>query len=107
MLVGSEGILGVITEAWMRVRPRPVFKATAVVEFDRLSRGGDRSGPCDRPVAARPEQLPADRSSRSRHHGAGDGSATLLLLGFESADVPVGDLLDQAIGDRHATTAAG
>ncbi|HNC16399.1 MAG TPA: FAD-binding oxidoreductase, partial [Solirubrobacterales bacterium] len=33
MLLGSEGILGVVTEAWMKVRPRPDFKATATVEF--------------------------------------------------------------------------
>ena len=33
MLLGSEGILGVVTEAWMRVRPRPDFKATTTVEF--------------------------------------------------------------------------
>ena len=34
MLIGSEGILGVIAEAWVRVRPRPEFKASAGVEFD-------------------------------------------------------------------------
>jgi alkyldihydroxyacetonephosphate synthase len=33
-LIGSEGILGVIGEAWMRVRPRPQFKASCGVEFD-------------------------------------------------------------------------
>ncbi|HRV59172.1 MAG TPA: FAD-binding oxidoreductase, partial [Solirubrobacterales bacterium] len=33
MLLGSEGILGVVTEAWMKVRPRPDYKATATVEF--------------------------------------------------------------------------
>src|SRR5204863_7190404 len=34
MLIGSEGILGVITEAWVRVRPRPKFKTSCGVEFD-------------------------------------------------------------------------
>ena len=33
-LIGSEGILGVIAEAWVRVRPRPEFKASCGVEFD-------------------------------------------------------------------------
>ncbi|HET8638647.1 MAG TPA: FAD-binding oxidoreductase, partial [Solirubrobacterales bacterium] len=33
-LLGSEGILGVIVDAWMRVRPRPQFKLSAGVEFD-------------------------------------------------------------------------
>ena len=34
LLIGSEGILGVIAEAWVRVRPRPEFKASCGVEFD-------------------------------------------------------------------------
>ena len=33
-LLGSEGILGVIAEAWVRVRPRPEFKSSCGVEFD-------------------------------------------------------------------------
>jgi len=33
LMVGSEGIFGVTTEAWMRVRPRPVFRATATTHF--------------------------------------------------------------------------
>ncbi len=43
MLVGSEGILGVIAEAWVRVRPRPEFKAACggrVRRFHGRSRGG-------------------------------------------------------------------
>src|SRR6478735_2034731 len=34
MLIGSEGILGVIAEAWVRVRRRPQFKASVGVRFD-------------------------------------------------------------------------
>ncbi|HEY1597105.1 MAG TPA: FAD-binding oxidoreductase, partial [Thermoleophilaceae bacterium] len=34
LLIGSEGILGVITEAWVRVQARPEFKASAPVHFD-------------------------------------------------------------------------
>ena len=34
LLVGSEGILGAIAEAWVRVRPRPEFKTSCGVEFD-------------------------------------------------------------------------
>ena len=29
MVIGSEGIYGIITEAWMRIQRRPVFRATA------------------------------------------------------------------------------
>ncbi|MDQ2699926.1 MAG: FAD-binding oxidoreductase [Actinomycetota bacterium] len=97
LLLGSEGILGVITEAWMRVRPRPVFKASATVEFPDFVAAAtgavrlicqSRLGPSNCRLIDPVEALTM---------GAGDGSATLLLLGFESAHVPVGDLLDQAI----------
>ncbi len=39
MLIGSEGILGVITEAWMRVQDAPRFKESAAVLFDSFERG--------------------------------------------------------------------
>lgn len=65
MLLGSEGILGVVTEAWMKVRPRPDFKATATVEFppgdaafSEAARGAVR---LDRPVAVDAFQPAPDR----------------------------------------------
>ena len=38
MLAGSEGILGVITRAWVRVQPRPSHRASAGVRFERFRR---------------------------------------------------------------------
>src|SRR3954464_2767250 len=37
LLLGSEGILGVIAEAWVRVRPRPEYKASVGVTFEDFS----------------------------------------------------------------------
>ena len=34
MVIGSEGILGIITEAWMRMQARPRFRASAGVVFE-------------------------------------------------------------------------
>src|SRR3954454_4363661 len=39
MLIGSEGILGVITRAWVRVQDRPEFKASASVSFPDFTTG--------------------------------------------------------------------
>src|SRR5436190_17254 len=39
MFLGSEGILGVITEAWMRVQDRVRFKASAGVHFGSFVEG--------------------------------------------------------------------
>ena len=38
MFIGSEGILGIITEAWMRLQDRPTFRAGASVPFASISR---------------------------------------------------------------------
>ena len=63
MLIGSEGILGVITEAWVRVRPRPQFKASATVHFDSFEQGAEAVR-ADRAVGALPDQLPPARRGR-------------------------------------------
>ena len=34
MFLGSEGTLGIITEAWMRLQDRPRWRETASVTFD-------------------------------------------------------------------------
>jgi alkyldihydroxyacetonephosphate synthase len=41
LLIGSEGILGVITEAWVRVQEPPAFKESAAVLFDRFDSGAE------------------------------------------------------------------
>ena len=88
MLIGSEGILGAIAEAWVRVRPRPEFKASCGVEFAdfgaaaravrELSQSGLHPANCRLLDAAEAELT-----------GAGSGDANLLILGFESATQPV------------------
>src|SRR4051812_50201122 len=39
LLLGSEGVLGVITEAWVRVQPRPEHRAGRAGRFDGFLRG--------------------------------------------------------------------
>ncbi|MEA2192958.1 MAG: alkyldihydroxyacetonephosphate synthase, partial [Solirubrobacteraceae bacterium] len=99
MLLGSEGILGVITEAWVRVRPRPQAHALAAVRFGDFARGIDAL----RSIAQsglRPSNCRLIDAEEARMTGAGDGTAALLVLGFEAADatlLPVGELLDRAL----------
>ena len=88
MLIGSEGILGVIAEAWVRVRPRPQFKSSVSVEFGDF----DRAAEAVRAVAQsglHPSNCRLLDAAEAELTGAGDGSAHLLILGFESADHPV------------------
>ncbi|MHB8694475.1 MAG: FAD-binding oxidoreductase, partial [Solirubrobacteraceae bacterium] len=41
MLLGSEGILGVITDTWVRVQPKPLFRASRAVRFGEFLRGAE------------------------------------------------------------------
>src|SRR5574340_41809 len=41
LLLGSEGIFGVITEAWVRLRKKPSFRASASVRFKSFYAGAD------------------------------------------------------------------
>ncbi len=97
MLIGSEGILGAISEAWLRVRPRPRFKSSCGVAFAdfRAAAGAVRE-------LAQSGLHPANcrllDASEAELTGAGDGSSNLLILGFESAGVPVDGDMEVALG---------
>jgi alkyldihydroxyacetonephosphate synthase len=99
MLLGSEGILGVITEAWVRVRPRPRAQSLAAVRFTSFSDGIEAL----RAIAQsglRPSNCRLIDAEEARMTGAADGTAALLVLGFEGASeaiVPVGELLDRGL----------
>ena len=95
LLLGSEGVLGVITEAWARVRPRPEFKAQATVAIDAWSeaaaavRALSQSG-------LHPSNCRLLDAVEAELTGVGDG-AHVLLVAFESAHAPVDRRLDEAL----------
>jgi len=96
MLVGSEGILGVITEAWVRVRPRPAFKRSAGVAFGSFLAGAA----CVRAIAQSglgPANCRLIDAVEAGWTGAGDGRSAMLVLGFESADHDVGEAMARAL----------
>ena len=96
MLLGSEGTLGVITEAWVRVQPRPLHRASRAVRFDGFLRGADalraivQSG-------LRPANCRLLDELEALQTGAGDGSYAVLVLGFESTAHAVDHELDLAL----------
>ncbi len=96
MLAGSEGILGVITQAWVRVQPRPSHRASAGVRFERFGDGAE----CVRALSQlglHPANCRLIDASEARMTMAGDGSAALLVLGFESVDHPVEEAMSRAL----------
>jgi alkyldihydroxyacetonephosphate synthase len=95
MVIGSEGILGVITEAWMRIQRRPTFRATAGIVFPTWEAGTNAVR-----QIVQAKQWPAncrilDPVEAERAAGL-DGTASLVIVGFESAE----------LSQRHAIGAA-
>jgi len=88
LLLGSEGTLGIITEAWMRLQDRPRFRAAASVRFageDGFARGAAAVRALSQSGLA-PTNCRLLDAGEARTAGAGDGGAAVLVLGFESAD---------------------
>ncbi len=96
ILTGSEGILGVIAEAWVRVRPRPEFKASRGVEFEDFLTAAAAVREISQ-SGLHPANCRLLDASEAELTGAGDGSANLLILGFESAHHPVDHWMDVAL----------
>jgi alkyldihydroxyacetonephosphate synthase len=96
LLAGSEGILGVITEAWVRVLPRPTHRRSAGVRFASFGAGAEAV----RAVAQsglHPSNCRLIDAREAAMTMAGDGGSALLVLGFESADHEVDAWMDRAL----------
>ncbi len=96
MFLGSEGTLGVITEAWLRVQAPPRWRGSAGVRFARYEDGVTATR-----LVAQSGLFPTncrllDGGEAALAAGAGVVGA-LLVLGFESADHPVGPWIERAV----------
>jgi alkyldihydroxyacetonephosphate synthase len=96
LLAGSEGILGAISEAWVRVRPRPGFKASGGVEFADFTAAAAAVREISQ-SGLHPSNCRLLDASEAELTGAGSGEANLLILGFESAHHPVDPSMDIAL----------
>jgi alkyldihydroxyacetonephosphate synthase len=96
LVIGSEGTMGVITQAWMRLQDRPVFRASASVAFDdvfvaaRCVRALSQSG-------LQPSNCRLLDAREVAFAGVGDRRSPTLVLGFESADHPLDAWMARAL----------
>ena len=96
LMIGSEGAFGVITQAWVRVRARPTYRASTTVFFDRFE---------DAVNAVRlvsqsglfPSNVRLLDNMEAWLNGFGDGRQHLVVLAFESADHPVDAWMARAL----------
>jgi alkyldihydroxyacetonephosphate synthase len=96
MLLGSEGVLGLITEAWVRVQPRPEHRAGRAVRFDGFLRGAEAVRAISQ-SGLQPANLRLLDPAEAQQSGASDGTQAVLVLGFESTDHAIGDRLERAL----------
>ncbi len=96
LMIGAEGALGVITEAWVRVQARPVHKAGAAVGFPDIERGAEAI----RAVAQaglHPSNLRLIDANEALVNGVNQGEEALVVLAFESADHPLESWMARAL----------
>ena len=113
MMIGSEGALGIITEAWMRLQGRPRFRADAVfgfLDFFAAARAVRAVGQ----AGLYPSNLRVIDNDEAGAYGVNAYEESLLVLAFESADHPVDAWMARAVellkdhgGRRHDDEGAG
>ena len=95
MLIGSEGILGVITEAWMRLQDRPRFRADARCGSRISSPPRVRCALLARPGCIR--LIAGSSMPRRRSTPAPGWLEAIMVLAFESADHPLDAWMARAL----------
>jgi alkyldihydroxyacetonephosphate synthase len=104
IVLGSEGILGVITEAWVRLQRRPTFRASASVHFRELAPAVAAA----RDVAQSglfPSNCRLLDAREAALNGVASDGSHILILGFESADHALDSWIARAL--ELATTHGG
>ena len=96
LLIGSEGTLGLITEAWLRVQAKPTYRASTSVRFPSFATGAEAV----RAIAQAglyPSNCRLIDPAEAKLTTGGDGEHALLVLGFESADHELQAWMDRAL----------
>jgi len=102
LVVGSEGILGLICDAWVRVVRRPKWRAQTNILFANLEAALDAVR-----AIAQSVLFPSNCRLLDEKEALVNGvaSSAVLLLGFESADHEVTFSIERAV--KHALRAGG
>ncbi len=96
LFIGSEGVLGVITQAWMRLQDRPRFRAGGAVRFADFFTAA-RAVRAIAQAGLYPANCRILDPQEAQNTGAGDGTAAIMVLAFESADHPLETWMGRAL----------
>ncbi|MEH6593291.1 MAG: FAD-binding oxidoreductase, partial [Halioglobus sp.] len=96
LVMGSEGILGIVTQAWVRLQDLPKWRASVSVSFNTLQDGTQAV----RAIAQSglfPSNCRLLDETEVQWNGLASKPCSLLVLGFESADHPVNAWMERAL----------
>jgi alkyldihydroxyacetonephosphate synthase len=96
LMIGSEGALGIITEAWMRLQDRPAHRGGTAVLFDDVYKAAEAVRTICQ-AALYPANVRLLDAREAYFNGFGDGRQSVVVLAFENNDHPVGPWLDRAL----------
>lgn len=95
LMIGSEGALGIVTQAWVRLQGRVTHKATAGFRFPEFLQAAAAVRAISQ-AGLFPANVRIVDGVELQVNGAGDGSFTLLVISFESSDHPVETWMNRA-----------
>ena len=96
MILGSEGTLGIVTEAWMRVQDRPRYRASISVRFSDYGKATEAVRAISQ-SGLYPTNCRLLDAAETVLSGSGDGRYAILVLAFESADHQIDAWMDRAL----------
>ncbi len=96
LVLGSEGAFGIITEAWVRVQPRPRWRASASVRFDAFD-AGIMAARAISQSGLYPSNCRLLDAGEAMLHNVGNDGKAILLLAFESVDHPLEPWMERAL----------
>ncbi len=96
MFIGSEGILGVITEAWMRLQDRPKFRIGASIPFSDFLKAAQAVRAISQ-TGLFPANCRLLDEGEALNSGAANGDDSVLVVAFESADHPLEPWMKRAL----------
>ena len=96
MWLGSEGILGIVTQAWIRLRSQPTYRTAMTVRFPSFFRAVEAVRAISQ-AGLYPANCRLLDPQEALTNMVGDGKQAVLFLVFESADHPVDAWLQRAL----------
>ncbi|MGH6725718.1 MAG: FAD-binding oxidoreductase, partial [Pseudolabrys sp.] len=96
LFLGSEGTLGIVTQAWIKLRKQPRFRTSTTVRIADFFKGADAVRAISQ-AGLYPANCRLIEAEEAAFTEAGDGTHAIVILGFESADHPVDAWMRRAL----------